>query len=705
MSPSAAPLDAGRLFLLGFLTLFLELALIRYLPGNIWNLGYFPNLVLLAVFIGMGFGFLLHHYVSSRLSFRLFHGSIFLLLLLVVFVHYFSPTFPGFDGFSGEIGGELFFTGGPTGEATDSFLMFEFWFACLIGVFAGLSQRTAKLFRLFPPLKAYTLDISGSCCGILSFMLLSWARVPAYVWFVLALPMFVAALPRCSWRLRLLPALPFAGIVVLVIVQDSRFTAFPGYEGEMEVTWSPYQKIEYVNNPDSPVQKFIHVNGISHQGMLPMGVLLKSYYQRPYEVRKEAGLEPYRRVLIIGSGAGNDTATALFNGAEEIDAVEIDPVIAELGRRHHPEQPYADPRVKLTVDDGRSFMTGTSRRYDLIIFAQTDSLVKVSSMAQLRLENYLFTKESIERAYGLLDGQGDLVLFNAYREPWLVEKYQRMMHVATGKYPRTIYRSGATAVLLVGPGRPSEEPPALVGEGMDIPRDDWPFPYLKERGMPGIYLAALSAVAIFVLALAFFLHRLEGRQKPREGARLGLAVKLAFVFMGVAFLLLETKSIVQFSLLFGTTWLNTSLVFLAVLLLVLAANWCALLLRQPWVLPIVYVLLLASCLVTFSFPVADLLQLESRTIQFILASLMTFSPIFFANLVFSVSFRDQSLPEHLFGWNLLGASIGGLLEYSSMAMGYNALAVIVAVCYTLVVVLLLQARRAPGEEPVPGQAG
>src|SRR6266851_247263 len=41
--------------------------------------------------------------------------------------------------------------------------------------------------------------------------------------------------------------------------------------------------------------------------------------------------------------------------------------------------------------------------------------------------------------------------------------------------------------------------------------------------------------------------------------------------MGAAFLLLETKNIVQFALLFGTTWLVNSLVFAGVLIAVLAA--------------------------------------------------------------------------------------------------------------------------------------
>jgi hypothetical protein len=183
-------------------------------------------------------------------------------------------------------------------------------------------------------------------------------------------------------------------------------------------------------------------------------------------------------------------------------------------------------------------------------------------------------------------------------------------------------------------------------------------------------------------------------QRTAGGAPLG--TKLAFVFMGVAFLLLETKSIVQFSLLFGTTWVNSSLVFLAVLALVLAANWTAALLRGSWVLPAAFALLIASCLITLVYPLRNLLAVESTALRFVLASLMTFSAIYFANLIFSVTFRDQQLPEQLFGWNLLGATAGGIVEYASMALGYNALAVIVAVCYTLVFVLL---RRAPAATP------
>src|SRR6202035_6124272 len=46
---------------------------------------------------------------------------------------------------------------------------------------------------------------------------------------------------------------------------------------------------------------------------------------------------------------------------------------------------------------------------------------------------------------------------------------------------------------------------------------------------------------------------------------------LDLFWMGAAFLLLETKNVVQFALLFGTTWFVNSLVFLGILVAVYLA--------------------------------------------------------------------------------------------------------------------------------------
>lgn len=679
--PAPGTGDARRLFLLGFLTLFLELALIRYLAGNIWNLGFFPNLVLLGVFVGMGVGFVFQGALPERRSPLAFELAAVTLLVLGVFVHVLRPTVPGFGSWGGTVGGEVYYSAGPKSAGTASVFSFFVWFLAIVAIFALVSQRTAKLFRRFAPLRAYTLDISGSCCGILAFMGVSALQLPAWSWFAaLALPVGLVH-GRRAWRVAV-PLLLFAG---LAHHEDQQLLSDPSPQPAFAVRWSPYQKVEVTGSGGNTQ---IFVNGIGHQGTLRPEEIATSFYSLPYGYRaSHRDLPPYRSVLVIGAGSGNDVAAALANGATAVDAVEIDPAIARFGRERHPAQPYSDPRVSLHVTDGRAFMTRATKRYDLIVFALTDSLVKVSPMSQLRLENYLFTADSLRRAYALLSETGDVVLYNYYRVPWIVEKNEAMVEAATGRPPRLLYAEGDFVMLMAG--RVTAGNRGAVAAGLDIPTDDWPFPYLRSRGIPAVYLRAGGIVVLLVLLLGVLVHGSGGAE-----TRGRLAGKLAFLFMGTAFLLLETKGVIQFSLLFGTTWLNNSLVFLAVLLLVLVANWTAQGIRDRRMLLAAYLLLVAFSLATLAYPLAGLLGVPNPFVRFVLASLLTFSPIFFANLIFSVSLRDQPMPEHVFGWNLIGASLGGVLEYAGMAVGYNALAVVVAACYTLVIVLLLVDRRA-----------
>ena len=682
--------EGARLFLLGFLTLFLELALIRYLSGNIWNLGYFPNIVLIAVFVGMGLGFTFHHHATERASKGLYQAGIWVVLALVAYVAWKRPTVPGFSLWEGNLGGDLYFTVTPPSVLQNTALAFIFCVAAIVVTFAFISQRTAKYFRQFEPLTAYTLDIAGSCTGIVVFMLISWQAVPAAAWFAFFTLLYLAAGPT-GRIIRWLPALAGIALTALVAHQDTHLVVEPSYDGPMVSRWSPYQKVEYIDI--EAARHRIFVNGINHQHMELPEKLRDSFYWPIHGARAEdPNHPPYRNVLILGSGSGNDVATALLGGAEHVDAVEIDPVIAELGREYAPHGAYLDERVSLHIDDGRAFLTRADQQYDLIIFALTDSLVKVSSMSQLRLENYLFTKESVTRAYELLAPGGDVVFYNYYRQPWLKEKIEQMALAATGSTPRLVYRDKDFYVLAVQKTTERAEPAPQVTA--NIPTDDWPFLYLETRGIPQVYRWAMLGMASLVLALLGLLHATTRRLEGLGGRRM-LYIKLAFVLMGVAFLLLETKSIIQFSLLFGTTWENNSLVFLGVLLLVLGANWTAVAMKGARWLWLIIALLMGSTLLNLVFPLGDLLHVESGLLRFVLASLLTFSPIFFANLVFSISFRDLEIAEHVFGWNLIGATLGGVAEYASMAMGYQFLAVVVAVCYALVALMLFLARRQP----------
>jgi protein-L-isoaspartate O-methyltransferase len=75
-----------------------------------------------------------------------------------------------------------------------------------------------------------------------------------------------------------------------------------------------------------------------------------------------------KKILIVGSGTGNDVAGAIRHKVQKITAVEIDPAIISMGRRFHPQKPYDSPAVRIINDDARSFFSTSDERFDVISF-------------------------------------------------------------------------------------------------------------------------------------------------------------------------------------------------------------------------------------------------------------------------------------------------------------------------------------------------
>src|SRR3712207_3514992 len=147
-------------------------------------------------------------------------------------------------------------------------------------------------------------------------------------------------------------------------------------------------------------------------------------------------------------------------------------------------------------------------------------------------------------------------------------------------------------------------------------------------------------------------------------------------FMGAAFLLLETKNVVQFALLFGTTWFVNAAVFAGVLLSVLAAVELARRVRLPRPV-LLYAGLLLALAAAWVIPQDWLLQLPLVP-RFLAGTAIAFAPIFLANLVFAQRFKDIGSATTAFGANLLGAMLGGALEYLALISGFRSLLVLVA---------------------------
>jgi SAM-dependent methyltransferase len=642
--------DRRRLLLASFLMLFVELALIRWTAANNVHLIYLTNFVLLASFLGIGVGFL-----RGTASRDLFPLAPVALAGLVVFILAFPVSV---TAFSGDHQLEGLFGMPPL----PMWVSLPVIFALTVAAMATIAEEVARTFRRFQPLEAYRLDILGSLGGIVAFSALSFLQLPPLAWGVVASLGFVALLgDRARYR-------QWAGLGVVVLLLGAQ-SLLPLYH------WSPYNKVRATERPAERALS-VSANNVPHQVARPVEGLRTAapFYFFPYR-HLPAG--PLDEVLVIGAGTGNDVAVALANKAGHVDAVEIDPALQRLGRDRHADRPYLDPRVSAHINDGRAFLERTSRRYDLVVLALTDSLTVVSGQSSLRLENYLFTVEAIEQARAHLRPDGVFAMYNYY-EPWLLERYAGTVASVFGSPPcvelgdplggrrqavLTIAADGGVGNCAATWRRPSVVPEPAT--------DDHPFPYVTGRSIPQLYLWTLALVLVASLLLV---RRVAGPLR-------GMAPYVDLWFMGAAFLLLETKNVVQFALLFGTTWFVNAAVFAGILLSVLAAVEVARRVRLPRP-QYLYLALLAALAVTWMVPPAALLAL-SPPVRFLAATVVAFTPIFLANLVFAQRFKDVGASTVAFGANLLGAMVGGMLEYLSLLWGYRSLLILVAVLYGL----------------------
>jgi hypothetical protein len=215
--------------------------------------------------------------------------------------------------------------------------------------------------------------------------------------------------------------------------------------------------------------------------------------------------------------------------------------------------------------------------------------------------------------------------------------------------------------------------------------DDKPFLYLRDSTVPSLYRNALGLILLgSSLAIAAVLATNARTGTGSYARRLrGQAAEVwsyrDLFLLGAAFLLLETRSVTGFALYFGTTWFVNALVFAGVLLAVLAAVEFTHRFRTPR-LEIMYVVLIGGLVLSWLVPSSLLLSL-SVVPRGIVAIVISFLPIFAANVIFAKRFSATADAPMAFGINLLGAIVGGCLEYLALVFGYRALLVLAAVLY------------------------
>ena len=639
-----------RLVLGSALMLFLELALIRWLGSNIVHLSYFSNFVLLGSFLGIGIGFLV-----SRRSWSLVPAAPVLLALLVFGVRQWPVSLD-------RTGSDVIYFTSLQANGPPAWLVLPVVFVVVALVLAGPAEIVGRCFPGLPPLTAYRWDLIGSLVGIGAFTVLSFLWAPPVVWGVIVALAFVVLVPN----LKRVLAIAAGTLIVGVLLVE---TMAPG------TSWSPYYKITTKDVvPGNPDFVDISVNGIPHQLMAPAQWKLEQgeqQYATPYLRIKDNSLGD---VLIVGAGSGSDVAIALSKGATHIDAVDIDPRIMQIGVERNPDRAYQNPRVTRHVNDGRAFLTGTDKKYDLILFALPDSLTLVSGASQIRLESFLFTDRAIEEARDHLKPDGAFAMYNYYREVWLIDRLAGTASQVFDHTPCVDTFAGAQAVVTVALDPANQQCETAYqpsGEVIAPATDDRPFLYFKGDGFPSLYLWAIGGI---LLVSVIALRTLGGTfRSMRPYADL--------FFMGAAFLLLETKNVATFAMLFGTTWLVNALVFAGVLVIVLAAVETERRIRTPS-LPVVFAGIALSLAVAYVVRPDWLLPLPFVP-RLVVAVVLAFLPIYLANIAFAKRFKEAADSQAAFAINIMGAIVGGCLEYAALLTGYGNLLIVVGVIYGL----------------------
>jgi spermidine synthase len=726
------------LFLISTIILFVELAAIRWFPAHVLYLTFFTNVVLLACFLGMSVGCLA---ANQRRNYLKWTPVLFVLALAgALFVEISSGSFVKFLDVGHQASPQLIFFGTEyhsqdlSRYAIPVEALCGFFFLVIALAMIGPGQELGRaLNRWTNRVQAYSINIAGSIVGIVLFALCSWLQLAPLWWFLLVALGFAYYLfisPQRQFR-KLLSFGPLVALALIAMVALAAYTPIHNdYEGQRDAQhfWSPYYRIDFKKTDLS-----LSVNLIYHQQMVSRKEVFPAY-ALPHLLNRDSGRPAFKDVMIIGAGSGNDVSRALQWGADHVDAVEIDPAINRLGRQYHPDQPYQDPRVEIHLDDGRNFLRATERKYDLIVYALVDSLVLHSGYSNIRLESYLFTRQAFADVRRHLKPNGTFVIYNYFRQGWLASRLQQGLEetfgtgnslVLTLPYRKVIEPETATfgdfTVFFAGDTEPlrnafaktpdyflrQDQPPgpdspngfavlpagetpqsgverfglasiAPVPDGIRTATDDWPFLYLRGPMIPTLSLRGAAIMAGLALVLvAIFLPRRRGN-KEITGSR---SLNVQMFFLGAGFMLVETKAVVTMALLFGSTWVVNSIVFFAVLVMILLANLFTLRLKTSR-LGIYYAGLFVTLLLNTLVPLDFFLGMN-RTVQVLGACLLVFAPILFAGLIFAALFRRTAEPDRAFGFNIAGAMIGGLAEYSSMLLGFQYVVLVAILFYVL----------------------
>jgi len=300
--------------------------------------------------------------------------------------------------------------------------------------------------------RIYAANLGGSAVGcVLVLPLLDWIGGEGTLFAAAALGLIAAVLfnPPGEKRpvLRKTGALIAAGALLAVAILhpaaiDLQLSPYKGLTQALRAPdaaharseWNAYARVDVVTSESihimpglsqnamiaaPPVQAGLTLDGDNLQPVTALGPgddLARQIAANIPQAVIEALKPGVDRTLVLEPGGGWDVLVLLANGTPSLTAVEHNPLVVEI-LRDSPPHLYADPRVEVITQEGRTFIKQTGDVYDVIDIALSDSYHPVTSGAYSLSEDYRYTVEAISEIYTRLNDGGLLTLTRWLQTP------------------------------------------------------------------------------------------------------------------------------------------------------------------------------------------------------------------------------------------------------------------------------------------------
>jgi hypothetical protein len=173
--------DQLRLLLASFLSLYVELLLIRWIPSTLHIVAFFNNFVLIASFLGLGIGLTRPATVPSGVWQAFFRLSLLTSILFVFNRINLTILLPeGGDYSINEVASHSLIKAPMT-------VVLIAVFASVVWTMIPFGELVAAYFESLNRIRAYSINIVGSLLGVLAFSGLAWMELPPMIWFAVGL--------------------------------------------------------------------------------------------------------------------------------------------------------------------------------------------------------------------------------------------------------------------------------------------------------------------------------------------------------------------------------------------------------------------------------------------------------------------------------------------------------------------------------------